>query len=435
MLTEKFRKALEDYHRKKWFPENYPDPFGEFIDYVSEGMINDLLESWKEKKKGSLLDAAHYLFRILPQIRYSEIFHDYRKALSERLVIDLLPEFAFFHLRILPTEESSALWATFRHWNDKWETVLSEWCRSLIQFEEEHSEFTKTFQERLQIDASVELSVMEKYLRDTRELFAWQIQSQSQAKTLPDLLRYLRFQRWDNVADWNHLSALAKSVTEAFGFSKIPKLRSSSNSAAQFLFPIAPPVRVSLEYGSAFGPVDALRFLQEFGKGVFYSGMNPDLEIEERICGDPALPWFWGSIFASILTDSAGVKNFIGLGAEGLERDMEFVMEFWQRQEMALSIFRSKASGDWKNLQDHFASLWEIAFSMDPPRFLCLFDLSRSTDSIYKALAMSRSRDAIHILRTKYGNKWFSSPKWSKRMRDYFWEAYRLTMSDVIKDL
>jgi hypothetical protein len=435
MLTDKFRKALEEYHRKKWFPEKYPDPFGEFIDYISEGMINDLLESWKEKKKGPLLDAAHYLLRILPQIGFSEIFYDYRKALSERLTNDILPEFAFFYLRTLPNEESSDLWTSFRHWNDKWETVLSEWCRALMQFEEEHSELLKGFQERLRIDAPIELSEMEKYLRDTSELFAWQIQNQTHAKTLPELLRYFRFHQWDKTADWNHFSALAKSVSEAFGISKIPKLRSSSNSAAQFLFPITPPNRVTLEFGSAHGPVDALRFLQEFGKGVFYSGMNPDLEIEERICGDPALPWFWGSIFASILTDSAGVKNFIGLGAEGLERDMEFVMEFWQRQEMTFSIFRNKAASDWKNLQDHFASLWEIAFSMDPPRFLCLYDLSRSNESIYKALAMSRSRDAIHILRTKYGSKWFSAPKWTKRMRDYFWEGHRMTMSDVMKDL
>jgi hypothetical protein len=435
MLTEKFRRALEEYQRKKWFPEKYHDPFGEFIDYVSEGMINDLLEAWKQKQQRSFLDAAHYLFRILPQIRYSEIFHDYRRALSQPLTNEILPEFVFFYLRIFSTEQSAGLWTSFRNWNDKWESVLSEWSGALLQFEQEHSEFLKTFHERLRIDPLVELSSIEKYLRDTQELFAWQVESQSHAKTLRDLLCYFRFQRWEKTADWNHFSALAKSVAEAFGISKLPKLRSSMNAAAQFLFPIWPPARVHLEYGSAYGPVDALRFLQEFGKGVFYSGMNPDLEIEERVCGDPALPWFWGSIFASIFTDSAGVKNFIGLTAEGLDRDMEFVMEFWLRQEIALSIFRSKASTDWRNLQDHFAALWDIAFTMEPPRILCLYDLSRSAESLYKATAMSRSRDAIQILRTKYGNKWFSSPKWTNRMRDYFWEGYRMTMQDVMKDL
>lgn len=435
MLTEKFRMALEEYHRKKWFPEKYPDPFGEFIDYVSEGMINDLFESWKQKKQGSLLDAAYYLFRILPQIRFHEIFLDYRKGLSERIWNDILPEFGFFYSRTLAEEQSLALWTDFRQWNDKWETVLSEWCRALLQFEGEHSEYLKTFQERLRLNVASELSSMEKHLRDTSGLFAWQVQSQSRAKTLRDLLQYFRFQQWDSTADWNRFTELAKSVSETVGLSRLPKLQSSRNPAAQFLFPILPPRRVTIEYGIASGPVDALRFLQEFGKGVFYSGMNPDLEIEERICGDPALPWFWGSIFASIFTDPAGVKTIIGTRAEGLERDMEFVMKFWQRQEIVLGLFRNKAGVDWKNLVENYAALWEIAFSLEPPRFLCLYDLSRSSESMYKAAAFMRAEEAVQTLRIKYGNKWFSAPKWTRRMRDYFWEGYRLTMSEVMKDL
>src|SRR6185503_8082021 len=158
MLTDKFRNALGEYHRKKWFPEKYPDPFDQFIDYISEGMINDLLESWKQKKQGSLLDVAHYIFGILPQIRFREIFRDYRRALSERLTDDILPEFVFFHLRSLPNEQSSELWKSFRNWNDNWESVLSEWSRAFLRFEQDHSEFIKTFHERLGINGAAELS-------------------------------------------------------------------------------------------------------------------------------------------------------------------------------------------------------------------------------------------------------------------------------------
>jgi hypothetical protein len=275
---------------------------------------------------------------------------------------------------------------------------------------------------------------MENHLRGTRELFGWQMQQQAHAKNYLEMLRHFNFPRWKNVADWADIPSLARSVVETCGIAKSPKLQPSEEPAAQIVFPILPPSRVTVEYGRSFGPADALRFLIELGKAFFYEGMNPDLKAEERICGDPSLPWFWGHVFGSLLAEAAGIKHFIGLQAEGLDSDSALISESWSRHEMALALYRYDAMQDLKNIQDHFAGRWELAFGYEPPRFLYLFDLSRSTESFFKAIAATRAKEAIQIFRTKYGTKWFTSVQWSKRVRDYWWEGFRLTLEDLVKD-
>jgi len=436
MVTEKFRNALEEYHRKKWFPETYPDPFGQFIDYISEGMISDLLESWKRNKIGSQLDAGYYLLRILPQIQYRDLLADYRAALSKRISsMKLQPDFVLFYLRTLPQEQSKLLWNDFRAWSEQWGTVLSDWNSANLEFENQHSEFFKTFCERLNLPLEQELTRIENQLRDTRELFAWRLQEQGRPKSYDEMLRYLNLPRWNNVKDWSDLPSLARSVADTCGIRKVPKLQLSAEPAAQFHFPIAPPRRVDVEYGNASGAVDAMRFLVETGKAFFYKGMNPELKAEERICGDPSLPLFWGNVFGSLLTELSGVKHFIGLNAEGLESDLALASESWDRQEAALALFRRDAMNDRKDPQDHYASRWELAFSMEPPRFLYSYDLSRSTESFFKAAAAHRAKEAVQTFRTKYGSKWFASSQWSKRAKEYFWEGFRLTTQQILRDL
>jgi hypothetical protein len=436
MLTEKFRKALEEYHRKKWFPDAYPDPFGEFIDYISEGMISDLMNSWKQNKTGSQLDSAYYIIRILPQIEHRELLKDYRAAFSKHVSsLKILPEFAPYYARTLNEEQSRDFWDDFRNWNEQWETVLSDWNSALLSSQNQHAGFFNLFDERLGFASVPEFNAIENHLRDTRELFAWQMQQQIRATNYREMLRQFDFPRWKSVADWSDLPSLAKSVAEACGFIRIPTPQSSEEPAAQFVFSVAPPTRVILQYGRASGPLDALRFLAEYGKGLFYKGINPDLKSEERICGDPSLPYFWGHVLTSLLTETAGIKHFIGLQAQGLESDTSIIMETENRHEAALALYRNDAMNNRKNIQNHYLARWDLAFGFEPPRFLYLFDLSRSMESFYKAFAANRAKEAVQVFRTKYGSKWFTSTQWSKRVRDYWWEGFRLTTKQVLRDI
>ncbi|MCI0414973.1 hypothetical protein L0222_19530 [bacterium] len=430
MLTPKFRELFEEYHRKKWFPEKYPDPFGEFIDYISEGMVTDLITAWEREKRGAYLDVARAILQLLPEFQFREIWNDYRKSLSEKLSGDVLPEFAFFFIRNSSEERSLELWNEFQKWNDKWEPILSDWARSMIEFEAAHSDFQKAYAQRMQIQEQEE-----SHLQATRELFTWQFRSKTPAKDYLELLRYLQLENWKTVADWSDLPALAKSISSDCGIAKTPVLQRAETAAIQFLFPIQPPWRLVLEYGSASGPLDAMRFLVEFGKGSFYAGMNPELPVEERICGDPSLPWFWGYLFASLLADAAAVKKFLGLKAEAIAEDTNFVMECWFRHDVALSIYRNRALTDWKNVQSHYTNLWDLAYPVEPPLFLAAYELCHSTESVYRCNALRHSQNVRKHLQSKYGYEWFRNRKWTDRARDYWWEGFRLTTSDVLRDL
>jgi hypothetical protein len=430
MLTPKFRDLFEEYHRRKWFPEKYPDPFEEFIDYISEGMVSDLITAWEQEKKDAYLDVARLILQLLPEFQFREIWTDFRKCLSEKLSGDILPEFALFFIRNSAEEKSLELWNEFQKWNDKWDSVLSDWARSMIEFEAAHSDFQKLYAQRLQLQHP-----KENHLQETRDLFAWQFRAKTDAKDYWDLLRYFQLERWRGIADWKDLPALAKSISNTCGIAKMPVLQRADEPAMQFLFPIQPPMRQVLESGASAGPVDAMRFLLEFGKGCFYAGMNPELPVEQRICGDPSLPWFWGYLFASLVADPAGVKTFFGLKAEGLAEDTSFVLQCWYRHEVALSLYRKQAETDWKNVQNHYANLWELAYPLEPSSFLAAYELCHSTESIFRGTALRQAENVRRHLQSKYGKEWFRNRKWIDRFRDYCWEGYRLTAADILRDL
>jgi hypothetical protein len=430
MLTQKFRDLLEEFHRKKWFPEKYPDPYGEFIDYISEGMVSDLYEAWQKEKRGAYLDVARYILQLLVQIRYRELWKDYKKSLTEKLSGTILPESISFYVRTSPDQEAAELWKKFQSWTSRWEAVHAEWAQALIEFEIAHSKVSEADQQRLSIGA-----IPDNHLRATRELFAWKMQTKTKAKNYLELQRYFQLTEWRTVTDWSDLSGLAKAVVETCGNLKLPVLQEAQNPAAQFLFPIRPPVRVILEHGNSHSPFDAIRFLQELGKALFFKGMNPSLNSEERLCGDPSLVWFWGYLFGSLLSDSNGIKHFVGLRAEGMEQHTQFVSECLYRHECCLTLYRSGAGTEWKNLEDQYASRWEEAYPLETPRFLYLFELIHSTDSIYRASALRRSQHLVKHLQTKYGKKWFASPRWIRRVREYWWEGFRMTTKDVLGDL
>jgi hypothetical protein len=430
MLTPKFRELFEEYHRKKWFPEKYPDPFGEFVDYISEGMVSDLIAAWEQEKRAAYLHVARFILQLLPESQFREIWKDYSKALSEKLSGDILPEFAHFFIRNFSEERSLDLWTEFQKWNDKWESVLSDWARSMIEIEVTHSDFQKVYVQGLQLQ-----NPEEDHLHNTRDLFAWQFRAKTPAKDYRELLRYFQLERWKTVADWNDLPALAKSITNTCGIAKTAVLQQAEVPAIQFLFPIDPPAKLILEHGTSRGPVDAMRFLTEFGKGSFYAGMNPELPVEERVCGDPSLPWFWGYLFASLLADAAGAKTFLGIKADGITEDTGFVLQCWYRHEVALGVCRNRAGVDWKNVQNHYANLWQLAYPLEPPVVLTAYELCHSTESIFRCNALRHSQNLRKHLQSKYGHEWFRNRKWIERARDYWWEGFKITTADVLKDL
>ena len=429
MITQKLRELLEDFHRKKWFIEKYPDPYGEFIDSVTDEMIRSLVSAFEKDKRGSNLDVAYYIFRLLPEIQFRDHHRDYQNAFAKPFHENVLPEFGLYWVRNAEEERSLILWNEFEKWNQKWSHVLHEKARSVLATEKKHEAFLQIYGEQLRV-----LQSDESELRGTRDFFEWELNAKTKARSYYQLLRYFDLQRWKSSAPWIALPRLAKSIEETCGLPHSVPFQQSINDAIQNLFPVAPPQRVSLEYGRATGPYDALRFLVELGKGHFYAGMNAQNQAEERLCGDPALPWFWGYLFASLIIEPEGVRTFIGPNAESLAEDTQLILQFWSRQEQMLSLYRNRVGSDLSNAQDHFAALWELAFPLEPPLFLSLYDLCRSDESLYRFHALRSSQKLIKHLRDRHGYRWFANRKWTQRMREYWWEGFRLSTKDVLAD-
>jgi hypothetical protein len=238
------------------------------------------------------------------------------------------------------------------------------------------------------------------------------------------------------LADWNDFPALSKSIATTCGIKKIPALRKNeSENAIQQLYPIDPPHKLILEFGKASGIFDAVRFAFEFGKGVFYAGMNPALDAEHRVCGDPSLPLFWGYLFAGMFSKQTGLQQFVNLQSVQASPELLLFTQFWIRYDAVLACYKNQIDPELKGSRDLYVSLFRNAFSLIAPDLLHLYDLERSEDSLFRVVAYRAALAAEERFRTLYGNSWFTSPKCSARIREYWRHGFQTNLRQVLDDI
>jgi hypothetical protein len=454
MLTEQLRRNLEEYHRKKWFPDLYPDPYGELIDTLT---IERILEFAESKDRPSLA-AGSYLARVLPQVEFPGLLKEMRTAISKPIYRKKIrADSASFYVRALDDAFSRELWTHFREWNEDWRSALENWLKAKLDLRDRMSKLTDAHLSELKIDAGAWSADAKETLKATRDFFDFQINRHAPCGTMRELLRFFRWERWDSVADWTDFRALAKSFSELCHITLPPQMRrnesglrselgppgrtgQASNSvdageAALNLFPILPPGRVRLQYGKAAGVVDAVRFLIAYARGCFYRGMNPELNIEDRICGDASLEQFWGCLYGQIMSTPAGVSRLIRPLAEPIAESVQLLFQFWYRYDAMLTFYESRVPASLKEAQDIYVDSFETAFSVEVPHFLFLYDLEAAENALSRAIAVESAVAATERLASLYGKQWFASSRFARRVRDYWWEGYRLTLSDVLQDL
>jgi hypothetical protein len=64
-----------------------------------------------------------------------------------------------------------------------------------------------------------------------------------------------------------------------------------------------------------------------------------------------------------------------------------------------------------------------------------LFELDRSASALARVQGMEAAMHALEKFRTVYGNAWFSSSQCISRLKDFWWEGFKLSLNDVLVDL
>ncbi len=360
---------------------------------------------------------------------FKDLHSDLVRAANDPVDTGVLPQNAFYYIRSFAQQRSMSLWNKLEQWTNRWESVLFDWLVAEIRLD--HS-----FPEVLQKLAPLQRGSLEKELTASRDLFSFKLQRRFPGTSLRDILIAFRLRNRDSLADWNAFPAFGGTVVENSRLKKSPTLqRSEQDVAAQTLFPIAPPDRVLLEYGEAAGPVDSMRFLFEFGKGLFYCGMNPASPADHRISGDPGLPCFWGFVYADLMSDRSSLQRLVSPAAEDLAEEMNLILEFWYRSDSFLAIYRAGANASPDNLKELYRNAFESALSFSAPDFLYLYELLRSTESAFRVRAMKHAIAAVERFRELYGKHWFSNPRYAQRVREYWWNGFALTSGEILADL
>lgn len=427
-------ELYSEYKRKKWFPDKYPDPLAELVDYLNEGAIRRLAENARTDKNRGLLQIAFELSTLLPSRKFPDLSRDYIQAYQKFLSpANCRPEFSYFHLRKLSEFERNELWSNLIDWGKSSQSRMFDWHHARISVEKTFADLRKELADVYQNDEEREIQRISNWLRLTREDFELEFSS---LKSFHEAIASFRLSEWDETFDWNDFAALARSFLNTCLFQKQPSIRKSSvDDAVQFCFPISPPEKVIVEYGAAAGPVDAIRFFKELVKGCFYSHFNPELRPEFRFSGDERLIQFWSTLYALPLIRKTGLQMIIGQHAENLGLHLESFLRFWYRYDAFLAVYRHSAESDFANAEDRFVEKWRNAFHFDPPGSLFLYELDRAAGASARVAAFEAALLAEEQLRTQYGNAWFASNQWVARLRNYWWEGFTLNFADTLSDL
>ena len=413
-----------EYHRKKWFPDKYPDPLAELVDYINESAIHNLIQTSKIEKNRGLLQIACELIKLLPSRKFPDLYRDYNQVYQKSLSpANCRPEFCYFHLRELSNAQRSELWSNLIDWSRRSQSRMFDWHHARINTEKSFADVH---------NEEYEIQTIETWLASTRDNFELEFLT----KFFPEAISSFRMPEWDETFAWNDFPALARSFMNNCLFQKQPSLRKSSiDDAVQFCFPIYPPEKVIVEYGVAAGPADTLRFIKELVKGCLYTHMNPKLQAEFRFCGDERLIQFWSTLYVLPLMRETGLQIIIGPAAQNLAPQMESFLRFWYRYDAFLAVYRRSAENDFANAEDHFVNNWRSAFHFDVPGSLFLYELDRSAGAVARVAAFDAALLAEEKLRTKFGNAWFASNQWVSKLRSYWWEGFSLNLADVINSM
>jgi hypothetical protein len=427
-------ELYSEFHRKKWFPDKYPDPLAELADYLDESAIHDLVQRSKTEKNRGLLQIAFELTKLLPSRKFPDLYRDYIQAYRESLTPpNCHPEFSYFHLRRLPNDQRSELWSNLNDWAKRNQSRMFDWHHARISVENTFEDLRKELANVYGFDKEREIQKIASRLTSTRENFELQFSS---TKSFHEAIASFRMSEWDETFNWNDFAGLARSFLNNCSIRKQPSLtKSSIDDAVQFCYPIFPPEKVIVEYGAAAGPADTLRFIKELVKGCFHTNMNPELRAEFRFNGDESLVQFWSALYTLPLTRKAGIETIVGPAAQNLTLHMESFLQFWQRYDSFLAAYRYSAENNFENAEDHFAENWRNSFHFDVPGSLFLYELDRAAGASSRVAAFDAALLAEEQLRTQYGNLWFTSNQWAARLQSYWWEGFSLSLADVLKDL
>lgn len=434
MLNDRFRTLMEEFHYRRWFPYDYPDPFGEFIDFVTDDFLTELFEDFKNTGLRSRIFAAHYIQELLPGVLHPDLRQSYERAISLTYSgRNRNAEHFTYDLKNLTDNEAEGLWRHLQTWAQDQGRALEDWLQENIHLERKHSDLHASYQSSRSIEESTEIPALDHMLSSSTERFEWRVSRQTVARTFYEMIRYAPA---GEGVDWDDIPSFAGSVGEYFNLRDLPQIkRSEGESAVQHLYPVSPPTRIVLEAGHSSGPADLIRFLFELGKGVFYVDMNPELPVELRITGDASLPLFWGYLYCHLFSLPSSLTRFLGHRNKHLVNSIQLILELAYRYDAALSIYRSQVDSDLNGARDLYVRVMESAFYVPAPSFLYLLDLSRSRNALDRVVAHRSALNAHLFLSIQHGEEWFLLPRFMRKLREYRWEGYHLTVHEILNDL
>jgi hypothetical protein len=423
-------QLYSEYQRKKWFPKTYPDPFGELIDFINE-------EGIKEVRNAGLPQVAFELSELLPVIRFRDLYKDYAAVYEKKLgPAGCLPQFSYFHLRKSEQDERNRLWENLQEWAELSRTRMLNWHFTRIELAKSFQALQGEYESSIGMDHEIDLKRIEKWLISTKEQFDFHFLRYAAVKSVPEALAIFRLKNWDHLFDWNDFPQLGNSFFKITQLTKHPSLQKSEIDAGmQACLPVHPPRQVFIEYGSAAGPCDSARFIGETAKSCFYSNINFEIPDKFRFSGDPRLSEFWRELFLLAYISKAGLQNIVGQQAADLAPHLTMFVTFLLRYDAFLALYKNAAENDIESAEDAYADYWRKAFPLEMPSHLYLFELDRSFSALSRVQAMEAAGYAHEQLRTLYGNMWFASSPCIARLKDYWWEGFRLNLADLLQDL
>ena len=209
-------------------------------------------------------------------------------------------------------------------------------------------------------------------------------------------------------------------------------------SPRAFCSPIEIPGRVMLVIKPIGGPEDWHALFHEAGHAEHFGNTSPDLPMEARRLGDPAVTEGWAALFDLVVNDPAWLSRRLDF-----PRPHEFAAEaavahlYLVRRYAAKFLYELELHGDSdpESMQDRYVEAMTDATKLEVARDDFLADVDAGFYSAGYLRAWGFEAQLRTFLREEFGNAWFARREAGSLLVELWSEGQRLTADELLSDV
>jgi hypothetical protein len=201
------------------------------------------------------------------------------------------------------------------------------------------------------------------------------------------------------------------------------------------------PGEICISLADSGGVDAALALLHQTGCALQPAFSSPELPVERRRVGDPALPELWGSLLSARLADPAWLADLIASPAVGAferasrQQRLARLRRVAARVHCALELAALPAGSDPHPLGELFADQLSQATGYSYRAAGCLAELAAPLDAVHELRAACLEVRVSELLRLEFGRRFWRERRAGELLKELWNTGYTYSADELASEL